>query len=134
MLFKGKQYLMRIIIFLTSLIVCNIFAMSQNKTYVDGSLCGFPTHASLDHKLAVNMVENRADSGVRKLFSEYSELNSETLKKITMRYSMDVASVFLVEKLYHQPANKQIQDYYLQYIDTVSPKYLKRNLFSLKNI
>lgn len=135
MLFNRKScLLMKIFLFLSILFACNTMAMSQSRICIDASLCGAPLHVDVDSPLAANMITHRDDSGVKKIFFEYPTLDAETLKNITARYSMDVASIFFTEKLYEKPENKQIQNYYFQYIDTVSDNHLKRNLVSLKKI
>ena len=114
-----KNYL-RIIL----LVLGSAYGMSaaQKIIPVAGTLFGQPFQTNVDHELAKTMLTNPEDSSVIQLFSDYykREINTETLSEITQKYSIDVASLLLAEKLYEKPSNKQAQDDYflLDNIDT----------------
>ncbi|GHT28420.1 hypothetical protein FACS189432_06340 [Bacteroidia bacterium] len=109
--------------------------MAQKTFQVEGSLFGRPFSTLVDHELAAAMLADRQDSSVVNLFASYRdvELNNELLKDITKNYSLHVASLFLVERLYEQERNRRLQDYYLSVIDTLFPLELERELSFLKD-
>jgi hypothetical protein len=119
---------------LVSIIVCNS-CTTQKELYVEGALLGKHIHTKVDHELAATMITNRQDSSVIKLFETYNniQLDNEILENITKEYSLDVATLFLIEKLYNQEKNRQIQDYYLSVIDTLFEDNLDKQLSFLQN-
>ncbi|MDR0864655.1 MAG: hypothetical protein LBO74_06950 [Candidatus Symbiothrix sp.] len=117
-----------------SLITSNI-CMAQKDLSVDGTLFGRPFSTQVDNDFAATMITNRKDSNVVKLFATYrnTELNDDLLKEITKNYSLNVATLFMVERLYEQERNRQLQDFYLSYIDTLSPFGLDQKLSFLQD-
>jgi len=102
---------------------------------MEGTLFGRPITLPVDHELAVKMITNRQDSDVVNLFSSYQNvaLDNELLKNITNQYSLDVATLFLIERLYGQEKNKRLQDFYLSTIDTLSSSNLEQSLSFLQD-
>lgn len=92
------------------------------KTNVEGVLLGRPFSAQVNHPLAVTMLTNKSDSSVMNLFDFYGSmaLSNTLLEEITKKYSIDVSTLFLVEKLYELPANKKVQDDYFSKLDDFS--------------
>ena len=112
-----------------------ITGFSQNSIPVDGILFGRPLQTNVDHILAKEMLANRGDISVVQFFSDYENhaLNTETLSDITQKYSMDVASLFFVEKIYGQEKNRRLQDYYLSTTEGFSNGQTERCLLFLQN-
>jgi hypothetical protein len=108
----------RILVLLFSL-GCIYAGIAQNIP-VNGALFGRPFQTNVDHELAKTMLTNPGDSSVVQLFSNYGdrEINNETLSEITKRYSMDVATLYFVNRMYEQEKNRQINDHYLAALDT----------------
>jgi hypothetical protein len=133
-LFAKKNYYLKFAVFLVSIITTNICA-AQKDLQVEGTLFGRPFLTQVDHKLAATMLTNRQDSSVVNLFDHYrnTELCDELLKDITKNYSLHVASLFLVERLYKQERNKLLQDYYLSTIDTLFIQDADQQLSFLKD-
>jgi len=102
---------------------------------MEGTLFGRAITLPVDHELAVKMITNRQDSDVVNLFSRYQNvaLDNELLKNITNQYSLDVATLFLIERLYGQEKNKRLQDFYLSTIDTLSSSNLEQSLSFLQD-
>ena len=117
-----------------SLLCINYFCTAQ-MIPVEGVLFGRPINTEVDHELAKTMLTNTADSSVIRLFSHYNdlELTTENLSIITENYSFDVATLFFLKTLYEQEENKQIQDFYLNVIDTLSLENAKYSLTFLKD-
>ena len=113
--------------------ICNI-GLAQNIP-VDGILFGRPFQTNVDSELAKTMLTNPNDSSVVQLFSDYGTrvVNTETLSEIAQKYSVDVATLFFVQKIYEQEKNRQIQNYYLDVTDTLSTKHLEHSLSFLKD-
>jgi hypothetical protein len=127
-IFCKKSYRL---VFLFSISCC---CFAQENLYVEGYLFGRQFSTNVDSQLAANMLNNRLDSSVIQLFSEYQniELDSKTLENISKKYSIDVASLFLIERLYEQPSNKQVQnDYFL--LDTIDVSDLYAQLAQLED-
>ena len=116
-----KSIAIKLCVFLFSFEYSYHTGIAQNIP-VEGTLYGRPFQAYVDHELAKTMLANPADSSVVQLFSNYSarELTTETLSEITQKYSFDVATLFFIEQLYAQEENRQLQDFYLTAIDTLS--------------
>jgi len=110
-------------------------AVAQKSFSVDGTLFGRQIQTNVDNELAKTMLTKPEDSDALQLFSEYStrENSTETLYEITQKYSVDVASLFFVEKLYSQVKNRCAQNYYLSAIDTISAVQNVRQLSFLQN-
>jgi len=81
------------------------------------------------------MLTNPKDSSVLQLFSDYStrEINTETLSEITKKYSIDVATLFFVEKIYEQEKNRTSQNCYLTALDNFKNEKIEQHLSFLKN-
>jgi hypothetical protein len=129
-----KTPCLRLVLLVASLIAGHI-CVAQKDFYVEGTLFGRPFHTQVDHKLATTMLTNRQDSSVIELLANYknAELDDKLLEDITKKYSLDVATLFLVERLYEQGRNKQLQDFYLSTIDTLSPLELDQKLSFLQD-
>jgi hypothetical protein len=102
---------------------------------VEGNLFGRPLYTHVDNKLAATMLINPQDSNVIKLFESYRDvkLDNELLGKITKEYSLDVSTLFFLEKLYEQTNNRQLQDYYLSTIETLSGMKLDEEMSFLQD-
>ncbi|MDR1342502.1 MAG: hypothetical protein LBK18_04495 [Prevotellaceae bacterium] len=129
------SWLQKIALLLVSVAVSNS-CITQKGIYVEGSLLGYPVAAAVDHKLAAAMITNRQDSSVVKFFEEYGNIqpDNEVLASITKKYSLNVATLFFIEKLYSQEKNRRLQDYYLSVIDTLSPQHLAQQLLFLQSV
>ena len=112
-----------------------ISVSAQNIIPVEGVLFGRPFQCNVDHELAKKMLSNPNDSSVVQFFSDYNAyvLNTETLSEITQKYSMDVATLFFVEKIFEQEKNRQLQDYYLTAIESFSNGQTEGSLSFLQN-
>jgi hypothetical protein len=105
------------------------------KISVEGSLFGRPFSTKVNHSLAATMLSNRQDSSVVNLFARYSDttLHNAMFENITKKYSIDVSTLFLAEKLYKSPVNKRAQDDYLANLDDLSAVDLIQSFDFLKN-
>jgi len=133
--FPDKTHCIRLFLLVITLTLTNNICIAQKDFDVEGTLFGQPIKTKVDHKLAVNMLTNRQDSSVVNLFSSFqnAELDDELLGSITNQYSLDVSTLFLIEKLYEQEKNRQLQDFYLSAIDSLSPLYLGKDISFLQD-
>ena len=101
---------------------------------IQGTLFGKAVQTKVDHELAKTILTNPNDSAVVQFFSDYSDykLNTETLVKITKEYSIDVAALFFIKKLYEQDKNKRAQDHYLSGIHDMTDDDIKQQIALLK--
>ena len=133
--FFCKTFHIKLFSLVITLALTNDICVAQKDFEVDGTLFSRSFKTQVDHELAVKMLTNRQDSSVVNLFSNYqnTELNDDLLKSITNQYSLDVSTLFLIEKLYEQENNKQLQDFYLSATDTLSPSYLGHDFSFLQD-
>ncbi len=133
-LFFKNNFLKILVVTILNVIVSNT-CMCQEKLYVKGSLFGRPIETQVDHSFAATMLTNRQDISVTTLFAHYQDqkLCNELLTDITKNYSLDVASLFLYERLYEQNNNKQLQDFYSSTIDLLSSSKLDQELSFLQD-
>ena len=125
---------MKINIIIFALLSINYICTAQ-MIPVEGTLFGRPIKTEVDHQLAKTMLTNTADSSVMHLFSYYNvlELTTENLSRITQNYSFDVATLFFIKTLYENEENREIQDFYLNMIDTLSLEKAINSLTFLKD-
>ena len=133
--FFYKTYCIKSVLLVILVIITTNICVAQKNFYVKGTLFGRPFDTQVDHELAVKMLTNRQDSNVVNLFSNYQkeELNDELLKSITNQYSVDVSTLFLIEKLYGQEKNRQLQDFYLSTIETLSGSNIEQDFSFLRD-
>jgi hypothetical protein len=105
------------------------------KIKVEGSLFERPFFTTVNHSLAATMLFNRQDSSVVNLFAQHRDaaLNNAMLENITKKYSIDVATLFLAEKIYESPANKRAQDDYWANLSNLSAADLVQSFDFLKD-
>ncbi|GHT01285.1 hypothetical protein AGMMS49525_01580 [Bacteroidia bacterium] len=126
-----KKLLLSVACVLTS----TVCAAQTELSVVEGSLFGRPFSTQVDNEFAATMLTNREDSSVVNLFASHQndELTDELLKNITKEYSLNVATLFLVERLYQQERNRRLQDFYLSTIDTLAASRLEQQLSFLQD-
>lgn len=108
--------------------------LPKSTFYVNGSLFNKPFESMVDAELAKQMLCCPNDSMVIGLFDKYKDkpLNTPTLSEISRTYSMDVASLYFVQRLYNLPQNKKAQDLYSFYIEQISSNIKIDELEKLK--
>lgn len=90
----------------------------------EGYLFGRPFAATLDDPLAVHLLTHADHKEVIDLFSKYSAmpLDTTTLIEIAQNYSMDVATLYFLQRAYYLPQNNLAQKQYLAYLDKLKTK------------
>jgi hypothetical protein len=108
--------------------------LPKSTFYVKGLLFNKPFESMVDAELAKQMLCCPNDSMVIGLFDKYKDkpLNTPTLSEISRTYSMDVASLYFVQRLYNLPQNKKAQDLYSFYIEKISSNIKIDELEKLK--
>ena len=108
--------------------------MIKKMARIQGTLFGRAVQTKVDHELAKTILTNPNDSAVVQFFSDYSnyELNTETLAKITREYSIDVATLFFIKRVYEQDKNRRAQDYYLSGVHDLTEEDIKQQIALLK--
>jgi adenylate kinase family enzyme len=103
---------------------------------VNGFLFGRNFTTTVDNQLAKEMLSEDNDENVTKLFSTYANkpLNTTTLSEISKKYSMDVSTLYFLEKSYENPKNKEAQDLYLNYFDQLSDNNFKQKFEHLQDV
>jgi hypothetical protein len=126
---KPKSFLLCIV----ALVGC--VACRTQKISVTGELFEKPFSTNVCNHFAATMLANRKDSNIINFYAQYenAELNNTTLEKIAKQYSLDASTLFLIEKLYQQPANRTAQNDYLSNMADLQQSSFKRNLDFLKN-
>jgi hypothetical protein len=134
-MFSNRNCKLLFLIWITVCFNIDNRCIAQNNIYVTGSLFGRQFSTSVDSQLAAEMLNNNKDSIVAQFFSNYqdTEIDSDILENITEKYSLDVATLFLLQKLYEQPENKHAQDAYYLLSDTFAKSDLKERLAILKD-
>lgn len=114
-MFARKIILVELTFFAASLTTAGSARAAQKKYHAKGDLFGRPFSTQVDGEPAATMLANRQDSSVVILFASgrSAELSSSLPEHIAKEYSPDVSTLSLVERLYGQAKNKQLQDYYL---------------------
>jgi hypothetical protein len=123
---------------ITGLVAIIFFAscMVQQKINVkNGSLFGKPFSGQVGDDFSATILTNRTDSCVMEFYEQYdtAKLSNTLLKEITKKYSLDVSTLFLAEKLYKIPANKRAEDDYFSKKNDFENKNLASCLDFLKN-
>ena len=100
---------------------------------VAGFLFNRPFQTTVDNGLAKQMLTDPQSDAVTKLFSDYQDkpLNTTTLSEIAASNSMDVATLYFMQRAYQDEQNKQAQDLYLTYLDQLSDDNSKQQLSPL---
>ena len=72
---------------------------------------------------------------VEKLFSEYENkpFNTNTLAEIASSYSMDVATLYFIQRSYQNAKNRQAQDVYQNYLETLSNESFGEDVVPLED-
>lgn len=101
----------------------------------EGNLFGRPFAATLDDPLAVHILTQPGHNEVIDLFSKYSDkpLDTTTLIEIAQNYSMDVATLYFLQRAYNQPQNNLAQKQYLAYLDKLKTKNANELVKPLKD-
>lgn len=96
--------------------------LPKTEIPVYGLLFGRSYTTTVDDQLAKEILTNPGSQKVKKLFSAYADqpLNTKTLSEISAKYSMDVSTLYFLERAYHNPVNKEAQDLYLHYFEQLS--------------
>lgn len=100
----------------------------------EGNLFGRPFKTTLDNKLAVQILANPQNEEVTGLFSEYATkpLDTNTLIDISKKHSMDVATLYFLQRAYNQPQNNSAQKQYLAYLDKLATNDADEHIRPLK--
>lgn len=108
---------------------------SPQKLIADGRLFDRPLQTEVDSELAQTMLADRQNGRVAGLFAKYgdSPLNNSLLEHISNEYSLDVSTLFFAEKLYANPSNKRLQDYYLEMLDSPPSETPENDVSFLKD-
>lgn len=120
---------------LTVYIVLGASCIPKTSIPVDGLLFGRPFHTTVDNGLAKQMLTNPTSDLVTKLFADYQDkpLNTTTLADIAANNSMDVATLYFLQRAYQDKQNKQAQDQYLKNLDNLSGDNYNEQLVPLKD-
>lgn len=107
----------------------------KNTFHAIGTLFGRNIITTVDSPLAKDMLSNPESENVINLFSAYAEkpLNTATLAEISSKYSMDVSTLYFLEKAYQIKENKEAQDHYLNYFDQLNDLDYKLHLKPLQD-
>lgn len=118
---------------LVTYIVLGASCLPKTSMTVDGLLFGRPFQTSVDNGLAKLMLTNPSSDVVAKLFADYQDkpLSTNTLAEIAANNSMDVATLYFMQRAYQDKQNKQAQDLYLTYLDQLSDNNFKKQLSPL---
>jgi hypothetical protein len=102
---------------------------------VKGFLFNRAFHTTVDNELAKQMLTEPQSEIVAKLFSDFKNhaFNTATLSEIAAKNSMDVATLYFVQRAYKNEKNKEAQDLYLNYLDQLSGDDFKQQVSSLKD-
>ncbi len=102
---------------------------------VDGFLFGKQLKTTVDHSLAKLMLDSPQDENVLNFFAQYKDkpLDTKTLADITKTYSVDVATVYFLQKSYQNSENKAAQDLYSAYFEELSSPNSPKLLETLKD-
>ena len=103
---------------------------------VNGFLFGRNFTTTVDNQLAKKMLSKEDYVEVNKLFTVYANkpLNTATLSEISKKYSMDVSTLYFLERAYKSPKNKEAQDLYLKYFNQFSDKNFKQQFEPVQNV
>jgi hypothetical protein len=132
-----KRFLKIITLVTVSISAFVIFGSSripETSIPVNGFLFGRPLQTYVDNELAGLMLTNPQDNKVKNLFAAYQgrQLDTKTLSDITKNYSIDVATLYFLQKSYMDIHNKQAQDLYSSYLDLLTGSDNKQELQLLK--
>ncbi len=102
---------------------------------VNGSLFGRPFETTVDNELAKLMLTEPQSEEVAALFSAYKDrpLNTNTLSEIAAVHSMDVATLYFLQRAYAGEQNAHAQDSYLNNLDQLSTGNTGEPLAPLKD-
>ena len=127
---KAIKFISLATIGLVIYIVIGASCLPKTSMPVQGLLFGRPFHTSVDNELAKLMLTNPSSDVVSKLFADYQDqpLNTNTLAEIAAKNSMDVATLYFMQRAYQDKQNKQAQDLYLTYLDQLSDNDFKQPL------
>ncbi|MES2780756.1 MAG: hypothetical protein V4651_12755 [Bacteroidota bacterium] len=130
---KAFKFISVAVLGLTVYIVLGASCIPKTSISVDGFLFGRPYQTFVDNGLAKQMLTDPKSDLVTKLFSAYADkpLNTATLSEIAINNSMDVATLYFMQRAYQDKQNKQAQDLYLTYLDQLSDNNFKQQLSPL---
>lgn len=94
----------------------------KTRIPVLGSLFGRAINTTVDHDLAGLMLSAPEDERVRGLFGAFAgkPLNTPTLAEITRKHSMDVATLYFLQRAYSDERNQRTQDRYHANLDALN--------------
>lgn len=103
--------------------------------HVNGQLFGRPYATTVDSILAKQILSERENQNVIHFFSEYADkpLNTEILSEISIKYSMDVSTLYFLERMYSNSRNKAAQDMYLNCFESLVDNDFKQHVFPLND-
>lgn len=89
---------------------------------VSGTLFGRPIETTVDDPLAKRMLAEPESEEVMALFAAYAgrPLNTNTLAEIAAAHSMDVATLYFLQRAYTNEQNARAQDSYLDNLDVLN--------------
>jgi hypothetical protein len=101
----------------------------------NGILFGRAFTTTVDNLLAKQMLCEPTSKHVHRLFAEYSDrpLNTQTLSEISSKYSMDVSTLYFLNRTYADPKNKEAQSKYQDYFDQLADNDFERSVSSLRD-
>lgn len=132
---KAIKFISVAVLGLTVYIVLGASCIPKTSIPVDGLLFGRPFQTTVDNGLARQMLTNPSSDVVTKLFADYQDkpLNTATLADIAANNSMDVATLYFLQRAYQDEQNKQAQDQYLKNLDNLTGGNYNEQLIPLKN-
>lgn len=132
---KAIKFLSLAVIGLVGYIVLCASCIPKTSIPVDGLLFGRPLQITVDNGLAKQMLTDPSSEVVTKLFADYKDkpLNTSTLAEIAAIHSMDVATLYFLQRAYQDNQNKQAQNLYLTYLDQLSADIYNQQLTPLIN-
>lgn len=119
---SALKFLVVLIIGSAAYILLGASCIPKKSIAVEGVLFGRPFRTTVDHVLAGEMLSYPQSTPVIALFNTYAErpLNTGTLAAIAMEHSMDVATLYFLQRAYGMERNKLAQDLYLSHLDKLA--------------
>lgn len=108
---------MALAILVGALFVLSALDTPQDGYRVRGSFLGRHQEWVVDHPLAAAFIRGQPRAAVRGL--DTLQPDTQTLAYLSHRYSPDLATLFFAESHYRQAANRQAQDQYEAFVNTL---------------
>lgn len=117
-----KRILQFFVLAIAGLSVYVLFGSScvpKTSIQVTGRLFSRPLEVTVDHELAKLMLTVPSSAAVSDFYSANNNkpLNTSTLAGIASDYSMDVATLYFLQRAYMNKFNRQAQDLYHHFLD-----------------